>query len=79
MPTAANAEYYAEVVHERAVPRRLAVAGTRITQMGYAANDDEIVNRAQAKIYAVTEQHTSEDYLRCPSPCPPSRRPRLKP
>nr|WP_206327206.1 replicative DNA helicase [Streptomyces sp. S3(2020)] len=65
VPTAANAEYYAEIVHERAVLRRLVEAGTRITQMGYAADDDvdEIVNRAQAEIYAVTEQRTSEDYL----------------
>ncbi|MCM3266430.1 MULTISPECIES: replicative DNA helicase [Streptomyces] len=65
VPTAANAAYYAEIVHDRAVLRRLVEAGTRITQMGYAADDDvdEIVNRAQAEIYAVTEQRTSEDYL----------------
>lgn len=65
VPTAANAEYYAEIVHERAVLRRLVEAGTRITQMGYAADGDvdEIVNSAQAEIYAVTEERTSEDYL----------------
>lgn len=65
VPTAANAEYYAEIVHERAVLRRLVEAGTRITQMGYAADGDvdEIVNTAQAEIYAVTEQRTTEDYL----------------
>ena len=40
VPTAANAAYYAEIVHERAVLRRLVEAGTRITQMGYAADDD---------------------------------------
>ncbi|MFF9757836.1 DnaB-like helicase N-terminal domain-containing protein, partial [Streptomyces sp. NPDC014344] len=55
VPTAANAEYYAEIVHERAVLRRLVEAGTKITQMGYAADGDvdEIVNSAQAEIYAV--------------------------
>ncbi|MFJ8645253.1 replicative DNA helicase [Streptomyces sp. NPDC093546] len=65
VPTAANASYYAEIVHERAVLRRLVQAGTKITQMGYAADGDvdEIVNQAQAEIYAVTEQRTSEDYL----------------
>ncbi|WP_184942809.1 replicative DNA helicase [Kitasatospora kifunensis] len=64
VPTAANAEYYAEIVHERAVLRRLVEAGTRIAGMGYAAEGDvdEIVNAAQAEIYAVTEQRTSEDY-----------------
>ena len=65
VPTAANAEYYAEIVHERAILRRLVEAGTRITQMGYAADGDvdDIVNSAQSEIYAVTEQRTSEDYL----------------
>ncbi|MGY1436801.1 replicative DNA helicase [Streptomyces reniochalinae] len=65
VPTAANALYYAEIVRERAVLRRLVEAGTRITQMGYAADGDvdDIVNGAQAEIYAVTEQRTSEDYL----------------
>jgi replicative DNA helicase len=65
VPTAANAEYYAEIVHERAVLRRLVEAGTRIAQMGYAADGDvdDIVNSAQSEIYAVTEERTSEDYL----------------
>ncbi|WP_435053167.1 replicative DNA helicase [Kitasatospora phosalacinea] len=64
VPTAANAEYYAEIVHERAVLRRLVEAGTRIAGMGYAAEGDvdDIVNAAQAEIYAVTEQRTNEDY-----------------
>ncbi|WP_425472710.1 replicative DNA helicase [Streptomyces sedi] len=65
VPTAANAEYYAEIVHDRAVLRRLVQAGTRITQMGYAADGDvdDIVNSAQAEVYQVTEQRTAEDYL----------------
>jgi replicative DNA helicase len=64
VPTAANAGYYARIVCERAILRRLVEAGTRITQMGYADTGevDEVVDRAQAEIYAVTEQRTSEDY-----------------
>ncbi|RJK94175.1 replicative DNA helicase [Vallicoccus soli] len=65
VPTAANAGYYAQIVRERAVLRRLIEAGTRIVQMGQAADGgeaDEIVDRAQAEIYAVTERRTSEDY-----------------
>jgi replicative DNA helicase len=65
VPTAANAGYYAEIVHERAILRRLVEAGTRITQMGYATEGsdiDEIVNRAQSEIYSVTEQRAGEDY-----------------
>jgi replicative DNA helicase len=66
VPTAANASYYARIVHERAVLRRLVEAGTRIAQMGYTADGsdaDDVVDRAQAEIYAVTERRTSEDYL----------------
>ena len=36
VPTAANAGYYARIVAEQAVLRRLVEAGTRIVQMGYA-------------------------------------------
>ena len=36
VPTAANAGYYARIVRERAVLRRLVEAGTRIVQLGYA-------------------------------------------
>ena len=66
MPTAANAGYYARIVRERAVLRRLVEAGTQIVQLGYATDGgdvDEIVNAAQAEVYAVTERRTSEDYL----------------
>ena len=65
VPTAANAGFYAEIVHERAVLRRLVEAGTRIVQMGYAQGEgdiDDIVNRAQAEIYSVAEVRGSEDY-----------------
>ena len=65
VPTAANAGYYAEIVHERAVLRRLVEAGTRIVQMGYAQGEgdiDEIVNRAQAEVYSVAEKRGGEDY-----------------
>ena len=66
VPTAANAGYYAEIVHERAILRRLVDAGTRITQMGYATEGDdiaEIVNKAQSELYNVTEQRAAEDYV----------------
>ena len=64
VPTAANAGYYARIVRERAVLRRLVEAGTRIVQFGYAgdADADDLVDRAQAEVYAVTERRTSEDY-----------------
>ncbi|MGC0272870.1 replicative DNA helicase [Pseudactinotalea sp. Z1739] len=66
VPTAANAGYYARIVRERAVLRRLVDAGTRIVQLGYATDGgdvDDLVNTAQAEVYAVTERRTSEDYV----------------
>ncbi|SMC95667.1 replicative DNA helicase [Kibdelosporangium aridum] len=67
VPTAANAGYYAEIVAEKAVLRRLVEAGTRIVQLGYAGQDgsdvNEIVDRAQSAIYEVTERRTTEDYV----------------
>ncbi len=64
VPTAANAGYYARIVRERAILRRLVEAGTRIVQFGYAgdADADELVDRAQAEVYAVTERRSGEDY-----------------
>ncbi len=64
-PTAANAGWYAKIVAEQAVLRRLVEAGTRIVQLGYAAGGgevDDIVDRAQQAIYDVTERRSSEDY-----------------
>lgn len=65
VPTAANAGYYASIVAERALLRRLVDAGTRIVQLGYAGEGDavDLVNNAQAEIYSVTGSVTSEDYL----------------
>jgi replicative DNA helicase len=64
VPTAANAGYYARIVRERAILRRLVEAGTRIVQFGYAgeADADELVDRAQAEVYAVTDRRNGEDY-----------------
>jgi replicative DNA helicase len=65
VPTAANAGYYARIVRERAVLRRLVEVGTRIVQLGYAGDGDadELVDRAEAEIYGVTDRRVSEDYL----------------
>ena len=69
VPTAANAGFYAEIVRERAILRRLVEAGTRIVQLGYGAaggmggDVDEVVDRAQQAVYDVTERRTSEDYV----------------
>lgn len=67
VPTAANAGYYAGIVAEKAVLCRLVEAGTRVVQYGYAgaegADVAEVVDRAQAEIYDVTEDRGSEDMV----------------
>ena len=67
VPTAANAGYYAGIVAEKALLRRLVEAGTRVVQYGYAgaegADVAEVVDRAQAEIYDVTDRRLSEDFV----------------
>lgn len=67
VPTAANAGYYAGIVSEKALLRRLVEAGTRVVQYGYAgaegADVAEIVDRAQAEIYDVADRRLSEDFV----------------
>ncbi|MFT4214255.1 MAG: replicative DNA helicase [Microbacterium sp.] len=68
VPTAANAGYYASIVNERALLRRLVEAGTRIVQMGYNGQGEalDLVNNAQAEIYSVTGAERAEDYVPLP-------------
>jgi replicative DNA helicase len=65
VPTAANAGYYAKIVQEKAILRRLVEVGTRIAQLGYStdgADADDLLDRAQAEVYAVADKRTGEDY-----------------
>ena len=64
VPIAANAEFYAQIVRETAILRRLVDAGTKIAQFGYAGEGqiDDIVDRAQAEVYQITDRRASEDY-----------------
>ena len=67
VPTAANAAYYARIVADRAMLRRLIEAGTRVTQLGYGASGggrdiDDVIDLAQQAVYDVTERRVSEDF-----------------
>jgi replicative DNA helicase len=65
VPTAANAGYYAKIVEEKAILRRLVEVGTRIAQLGYStdgADADDLLDRAQAEVYAIADKRTGEDY-----------------
>ncbi|WP_425433741.1 replicative DNA helicase [Nocardioides exalbidus] len=64
VPIAANAGYYAEIVRDKAILRRLVEAGTRIAQLGYAGEGeiDDVVDHAQAEVYKVTDRRAAVDY-----------------
>jgi replicative DNA helicase len=57
VPTAANALYYARIVADHALRRRLIEAGTDITRLGYDAEGaDEAVDGAEQRIYDVAQR-----------------------
>jgi replicative DNA helicase len=66
VPTAANARYYAEIVAEKAVLRRLVDAGTRVVQLGYEGTEgaevDVVVDMAQQEVFAIAQRNVTEDY-----------------
>ena len=65
VPTAANATYYAEIVHQRAILRNVIAAGTKIAQLGYSAEGsqaEDVVNLAQAEVYEMSTGRVKQDY-----------------
>ncbi|MFA9443843.1 replicative DNA helicase [Egicoccus sp. AB-alg6-2] len=66
VPTAANAAYYARIVRDRALMRRLIDAGTEVAKLGYEATDDAdtVVDRAESIIYEVAQTSTTSDYAK---------------
>ncbi|GAA3372169.1 replicative DNA helicase [Streptomyces antimycoticus] len=63
VPTAANAEYYAGIVQETAVFRRLVETGTKITQIGYRGGEvPEALNEAGSELFQVADDNSEEDF-----------------
>jgi replicative DNA helicase len=64
VPTAANATYYARIVKEAGVLRRLIDAGTQIVQLGFETPQDteSAVDRAESLVYQVAQGRVTEDY-----------------
>ena len=61
---AANASWYATIVRDKAVLRRLVNASIKIAQLGYSGigDVDGIVDEAQQTLFEVTENKQNEDY-----------------
>ena len=64
VPTAANAAFYAKIVQEKAILRRLVEAGTKIAASGYAAEGDiiDLINAAQSDIFSVGTTSLRDQY-----------------
>ncbi|MFA6133303.1 MAG: replicative DNA helicase [Phycisphaerae bacterium] len=63
VPSAANAEYYARIVRDKAMLRELIVAGTEMVQDAYEARDEagEVVDRAESHISEIASQHVGAE------------------
>lgn len=67
-PTAANIRRYAEIVHERAVMRKLVTVGSGIAESAYMPNGrdaQQLLDEAEAKIFQIAEggRKTSEGFV----------------
>ncbi len=59
VPTAANVEYYANIVSEKALLRKLINAGTEIVSLGYRENESPelLVDKAEQLIFEIAQRH----------------------
>lgn len=65
IPTVANAEHYAGIVHERFLQRALIESGTRLAQRGFATDDPEqALDAAVAELQALADQMRGTGYDR---------------
>jgi len=65
VPTAANLAYYAKIIHEKALARRLIEAASTIAQLGYEQHGDvgEFADECERRIFAVTEQRNAVSFV----------------
>ena len=65
VPTAANLVYYARIVRDKAISRRLIEAASGIVQIGYEQHGDvaEFADECERRIFAVTEQKATQSFV----------------
>lgn len=64
VPTAANAEYYARIVLQKAMLRQLVRAGTQIAHMGFEGDEDveALVDRAERLVFEIANRGMAQDF-----------------
>lgn len=65
VPTAANIDYYAAIVEEKSMLRRLIRTATQIVTNGYANEDDvgAMLSEAEAKILEISQRRSSSGFV----------------
>jgi replicative DNA helicase len=65
VPTAANVEYYAQIVEEKSILRRLIRTATQIVSSGYATEDDvgALLNDAEARIMEISSRRAAHGFI----------------
>src|SRR5215469_5145795 len=65
VPTAANADYYIEIVRERYLLRRLIIACNKLSNQCYDAQEDiePLLDDAEREIFAITGEHVNTDIV----------------
>lgn len=65
VPTAANVEYYAQIVEEKSILRRLIRTATQIVSSGYATEDDVgvLLNDAEARIMEISSRRAAHGFI----------------
>jgi replicative DNA helicase len=65
VPTAANIEYHARIVREKAVLRRLVEAATGIIQQTFESQGDveELLDRAEQQIFQIAQTHDRKGFV----------------
>lgn len=65
VPTAANVDYYAQIVEEKSMYRRLIRTATQIVTNGYSATDDIglLLSEAEQKIMEISNRRASSGFI----------------
>jgi replicative DNA helicase len=65
VPTAANVDYYAAIVEEKSMLRRLIRAATQIVSNGYASSDDvgDLLSEAEQRIFEISQRRSSSGFI----------------
>ncbi len=65
VPTSANIEYYATIVEEKSILRRLIRTATQIVSNGYASSEDvnDLLNEAEQRILEISQQRSSTGFI----------------